>query len=90
MAKRVEVYSSMLCPYCFRAKKLLESKGVAFEEIDIMLRPGARKEMIQRSGGRTSVPQVFVDGRLVGNCDELFDLEDAGRLDAILQGGADA
>ena len=65
-------------------------KGMAFEEIDVMLRPGRRKEMTERSGGRTSVPQVFVDGRHIGNCDEIYDLEDTGRLDALLNGGADA
>ena len=89
MAKRVEIYSSMLCPYCYRAKKLLEKKGVAIDEIDVMLRPGARKEMTERSGGRTSVPQVFVDGRHIGNCDEIFELEFDGELDAILEGSAD-
>ncbi len=82
---RVEIYSSMLCGYSYRAKKLLESKGVAFEEVDVMLRPGRRAEMVERSGGRTSVPQIFVDGRLLGNCEELYALEAAGKLDAILE-----
>lgn len=85
MAK-IEIYSSMLCGYSYRAKMLLESKGVAFEEIDVMLRPGRRAEMVERSGGRTSVPQIFVDGRHLGDCDELFALEAAGKLDPILEG----
>ncbi len=83
---RIEIYSSMLCGYSHRARKLLESKGVAFEEIDVMLRPGRRAEMVQRSGGRTSVPQIFVDGRHLGNCEELYALEAAGKLGAILEG----
>jgi glutaredoxin 3 len=82
---RIEIYSSMLCGYSYRAKKLLESKGVAFEEIDVMLRPGRRAEMVERSG-RTSVPQIFVDGRHLGDCEELYELEAAGRLGPILEG----
>jgi glutaredoxin 3 len=84
MARRVEIYSSMLCGFCYRAKKLLEKKGVAFEEFDVMLSPGKRQEMIQRSGGRTSVPQIFVDGQHLGNCDEIYALEAQGKLDVIL------
>jgi glutaredoxin 3 len=83
---RIEIYSSMLCGHSYRAKKLIESKGVAFEEIDIMLRPGRRAEMVERSGGRTSVPQIFVDGRHLGDCEELYALEAAGRLGPILEG----
>ena len=82
---RVEIYSSLLCGHCYRAKKLLESKGVAFEEIDVMLHPGRRAEMTARSGGRTSVPQIFVDGRHIGNCDDLYALEAAGKLTSLLQ-----
>ncbi len=82
---RIEIYSSMLCGYSYQAKKLLESKGVAFDEIDVMLKPGRRAEMVQRSGGRTSVPQIFVDGELLGNCEELYALEAAGKLGAILE-----
>lgn len=85
---RVEVFSTFLCPFCYRAKKLLESKGVAFEEIDVMLQPGRRAEMTARSGGRTSVPQIFVDGRHVGNCDEIYALEAAGKLTSILEGAS--
>jgi glutaredoxin 3 len=83
---RVEVFTSMLCGYCYRAKKLLESKGVAFEDIDVMMQPGRRVEMISRSGGRTSVPQIFVDGQHIGNCDDIYALEAAGKLDSLLQG----
>lgn len=86
MAK-IEIYTSFLCGYCYRAKKLLESKGVEFQELDVMSAPGRRAEMKERSGGRTSVPQVFVDGRHLGNCEELYELEAAGKLDALLKGG---
>ncbi len=82
---RIEIYSSLLCGYSYQAKKLLESKGVAFNEIDVMLSPGRRAEMVQRSGGRTSVPQIFVDGQHLGDCEELYALEAAGKLGAILE-----
>jgi glutaredoxin 3 len=82
---KIEIYSSMLCGYSYRAKKLLESKGVDYDDIDVMLRPGRRAEMVQRSGGRTSVPQIFVDGQHLGNCDELYALEAAGKLGPILE-----
>ncbi|MCH8996796.1 MAG: glutaredoxin 3 [Proteobacteria bacterium] len=84
---RVEIYSSLLCPYCYRAKKLLDAKGVDYEEIDLMLKPWRRAEMIERSGGRTSVPQIFVDGSHLGNCQEMLALEAAGRLAPILEAG---
>ncbi len=84
---RIEIYSSMLCGYSYRAKKLIESKGVDYEEFDVMLKPGLRAEMVQRSGGRTSVPQIFVDGRHLGDCEELYALEAAGKLDPLLEDG---
>ena len=80
----VEVYSSLLCPYCYRAKKLLETKGVAFQEIDVMMQPRKRAEMVERAGGRSSVPQIFVNGTHVGGCDELYSLEASGKLDGLL------
>jgi len=83
----VEVYSSMLCGFCYRAKKLLERKGVAFTEIDLMVHPSRRVEMVERSGGRTSVPQIFIGGRHIGGCDELFALEASKKLDPLLQAG---
>ena len=84
MAK-IEVYTSMLCGYCYRAKKLLEQKGVAFTEIDVMVHPSRRAEMVQRSGGRSSVPQIFIDGRHIGGCDDLYALEASRKLDSLLQ-----
>ncbi len=81
----VVVYSSMLCPYCIRAKKLLKSKGVAFNEIDVMMEPRRKPEMVEKAGGRTSVPQIFINGEHIGGCDELMALESAGNLDAKLE-----
>jgi glutaredoxin 3 len=83
MAK-VEIYTTFLCGYCYRAKKLLESKGVAFEEFDIMAEPTRRKEMLGRAGGRASVPQIFIDGQHIGGCDELYALDAKGGLDPLL------
>ncbi|MCS7266440.1 MAG: glutaredoxin 3 [Geminicoccaceae bacterium] len=86
MAK-VEIYTSPFCPYCWRAKRLLADKGVAFEEIDLWREPERRAEMIARAQGRTTVPQIFIDGRAIGGSDELFALERAGELDRLLAGG---
>ena len=83
MAK-IEVYSTIFCPYCARAKGLLERKGVEFETIDLMEQPGRRDEMVQRAGGRTSVPQIFIDGEHIGGSDDLHALDRAGQLDAKL------
>jgi glutaredoxin 3 len=81
---QVEIYSSMLCGFCYRAKKLLDGKGVDYSEVDVMFQPRRRAEMIERAGGRTSVPQIFIDGAHVGGCDELYALESAGKLDQLL------
>ena len=80
----VEIYTSMMCGYCHAAKRLLKSKGVAFEETDVLLAPAKRQEMTQRANGRSSVPQIFIDGEHIGGCDELYALESAGQLDAKL------
>ena len=84
---QVEMYLSDWCPYCIRARALLESKGVAIREIDVDVVPGARSEMMARGGGDT-VPQVFIGGQPVGGCDELSALDAAGRLDPLLKNGA--
>lgn len=80
----VEIYTTPLCPYCWRAKRLLNKKGIAFVEIDLWQDPQRRPEMIERAGGRRTVPQLFVDGRAIGGSDELAALESSGELDAIL------
>jgi len=84
---RVEIYTKFMCPYCARAKKLLETKGVDYEETEISSDPGKREEMIQRSNGRTTVPQIFIDGRHVGGSDDLAELERSGQLDPMLEAG---
>ena len=77
----VELYTTMFCPYCARARMLLEQKGVAYIDIDIIEEPARRDEMIRRAGGRTSVPQSFINGEHIGGSDELVALERAGELD---------
>ncbi|MGZ3619199.1 MAG: glutaredoxin 3 [Candidatus Binataceae bacterium] len=83
MAK-VEVYTTAYCPYCTRAKSLLKSKGVAFEEIDVSGNSVLREKMIELSGGRRTVPEIFINGKIVGGYDELRALEAEGRLDPLL------
>ena len=83
MAK-IEIYTAPFCGYCSRAKELLHAKGVDFEEIDISSVPGARQQMIERSGGQMSVPQVFANGSYVGDCDGIHMLDANGELDAKL------
>jgi glutaredoxin 3 len=81
---RVEIYSTMFCGYCARAKGLLDRKGVAYENIDVIEDASKREEMLARSGGRQTVPQIFIDGEHIGGSDDLYALERAGRLDAKL------
>ena len=80
----VTIYTTAWCPYCSAAKSLLKEKGVAFQEIDVEKTQGARAAMVQRAGGRTSVPQIFVGPQHVGGCDDLYALDRAGRLDPLL------
>ncbi len=81
---RVEIYTKFLCPYCTRAKRLLDSKGAAYEEYDITMGGERRAEMMQRSNGRHTVPQIFIDGRHIGGSDDLAALERNGQLDPLL------
>lgn len=81
---RIEIYTRFGCPFCHRATSLLDSKGVEYEETDVGGSAGVRQEMIQRSGGRTTVPQIFIDGRHVGGSDDLAALDREGRLDPLL------
>lgn len=82
MAK-IEMYSTPVCPYCIRAKALLNKKGVKFDEYNVMMDRAKRKEMEERSGGHT-VPQIFIDGKPIGGCDDLFELDFDGDLDAMI------
>jgi glutaredoxin 3 len=83
MAK-VEIYTSPLCGFCHAAKRLLKSKGVKFEETNVAINPGEKAKMIQRANGGRTVPQIFIDGTHVGGCDDLYALEQAGKLDPML------
>jgi glutaredoxin 3 len=80
----VDIYTTMWCPYCARAKALLERKGVAYHEISLDEEPGRRAEMVQRSQGGRTVPQIFIDGEHVGGSDDLHALDRVGKLDAKL------
>jgi glutaredoxin 3 len=81
---KVEIYTKFLCPYCTRAKSLLASKGVEVIEYDITMGGEKRAEMLQRAPGRTTVPQIFIDGRHIGGSDDLAALDRAGGLDPLL------
>jgi glutaredoxin 3 len=80
----VEIYTKTFCSYCWRAKMLLEAKGITFNEISLDFGGELRDQMIQRALGRTTVPQIFIGETHVGGCDELVALEQAGRLDALI------
>ncbi|MFD1612237.1 glutaredoxin 3 [Sphingomonas tabacisoli] len=84
MAK-VEIYTKWGCPYCLRAQRLLDGKGVSYEEYDITMGGPQRAEMIQRANGRTTVPQVFIDGKHIGGSDDLAALDARGGLDPLLK-----
>ena len=83
---RVEIYTKAFCGYCSRAKRLLDGKGVDYEEYDITLGGPKRAEMLQRTHGRSTVPQIFIGDRHVGGSDDLHELERSGRLDPLLIG----
>lgn len=80
----ITVYTKSGCPYCAAAKDLLRRKGAEFEEIDILRAPDRRAEMIERAGGRTTVPQIFIDGRHIGGSDDLHALDARGGLEPLL------
>lgn len=84
MAK-VEIYTSPTCGYCHAAKRLLTSKGVSFSETNVIAQPAKRPEMERRANGSRTVPQIFIDDAHIGGCDELYALDDSGRLDALLK-----
>jgi len=83
MAK-IEIYTRTTCPYCIMAKRLLENKGQNWEEINLDTSPERTDEMLERSGGKRTVPEIFIDGTLVGGYDDLAALETEGKLDALL------
>jgi glutaredoxin 3 len=83
---RVEIYTKFFCPYCSRAKRLLGEKGVQYQEYDITMGGEKRVEMLSRANGRTTVPQIFINGHHVGGSDDLHALDREGRLDPLLAG----
>jgi glutaredoxin 3 len=90
MSANVRVYTTQVCPYCIRAKALLQKKGVAYEEVDVSDDPGKRSWLVSASGGRKTVPQIFIGEQAIGGFDELAALDRAGKLDAMLRGAATA
>ncbi|MCY4395990.1 MAG: glutaredoxin 3 [Rhodospirillaceae bacterium] len=83
----VEIYTTLMCPFCSRALSLLRQKGVDYKEVDVTFRPNLRRAMAERAGAR-SVPQIWIDDRHIGGCDELHALDVAGELDPMLAQGA--
>ncbi len=83
---KIEIYTSPFCGYCHAAKRLLKQKGAAFTEIDVIENPERKPEMINRSGGGRTVPQIFIDGTHIGGCDDLHALDRRGGLDPLLAG----
>ncbi|WP_363349801.1 glutaredoxin 3 [Methylocystis echinoides] len=86
----IEIYTTPTCPYCIAAKSLLTRKGAAFQEISVAGDPAGRRAMSDRAGGRTTVPQIFINGKHIGGCDDLYALDDVGQLDPLLAAGASA
>ncbi|MBY6135627.1 glutaredoxin 3 [Nocardioides marinus] len=83
--KPVEIYTSPLCGYCHAAKRLLDQKGVTYSEVNVLEEPERKAEMIQRANGGRTVPQIFIGDTHVGGCDDLYALEEAGKLDPLLR-----
>ena len=81
---KITIYTTPICPYCFRAKSLLKKKGAEFDEIDVFMDSKAREEMEQKSGGARTVPQIFIGENHVGGSDDLYALDHAGKLDLLL------
>ncbi len=84
MAVKVEIYTSALCGFCTAAKRLLNAKNIDYVEIDVTMDRATRALMTERAGGKTSVPQIFIDDKGIGGCDDLYALEDAGTLDQLV------
>ncbi|MDQ7011766.1 MAG: glutaredoxin 3 [Mariprofundaceae bacterium] len=83
---KIEIYSGNFCPYCIRAKSLLKQRGLSFTEYNVQAEPGKRMEMLERARGARTIPQIFINDRHVGGCDELYALDRKGELDAWLSG----
>lgn len=83
--KKIVIYTTDYCPFCVRAKRLLDLKKVSYQEVDVTHNPALRDEMMKKAEGRRTVPQIFIDEQSVGGCDDLHALEAAGKLDLILK-----
>lgn len=83
---RVQMYTTPVCPYCQQAKRLLKERGIAFDEIDVSEDVELRMDVVKRSGGRRTVPQIFIDGTPIGGYDELAALDAAGKLVELVDG----
>ncbi len=83
---QITVYSGPNCPYCDRAKALLKKKGAAFEDVNVKVDEAKLAEMMSKSNGKRTIPQIFIGGQHIGGCDDLYALESAGKLDALLAG----
>ena len=81
---KIEIYTTMLCPFCHAAKRLLQSKGASFLEKNVTMNPVARAKMTARANGQSTVPQIFIEDRHIGGCDELYALDSRGGLDPLL------
>jgi glutaredoxin 3 len=81
---QVEIYTTNYCPYCVKAKQLLNKKGAAFQEIDVTNNQAARENLVIKSNGRKTVPQIFINGQHIGGCDDLHELDAQGKLDSLL------
>lgn len=88
MTAKVEIYTKFACPFCVRAKHLLDGKGVAYREYDVTMGGAKREEMVERAPGARTVPQIFIDGAAIGGSDDLYELEYDGKLDDLLAGSA--
>ena len=88
MAAKVLMYCTAACPFCQAAERLLVEKGVKFDRVRVDLEPERRAEMTQKAGGRRTVPQIWIDGRHVGGCDDLYELDRRGELDSLLKASA--
>jgi glutaredoxin 3 len=84
MMSQVTIYTKAYCPYCVRAKSVLDNKGVSYQEVRIDEQPELRPEMIERAGGRSTVPQIFIGARHIGGCDDMLALDANGQLDPLL------
>lgn len=83
--KKIEFYTTDYCPYCLKAKSLLDRKGLTYEEIDVTGDDEARTTLVERSNGMRTVPQIFIDGIHIGGCDDLYELDRSGKLDDMVR-----